>query len=101
METESVVSRYHCLLLTQAAEEMRTATALIVTAATAQALIQNELVLQDPKIVGEAVHTPRPHEYIKASELPESLDYRTDGLLTTDLNQHIPVYCGSCWYGLM
>ena len=33
----------------------------------------------------------------KASQLPESLDYRKLGLMTTDLNQHIPVYCGSCW----
>jgi cathepsin X len=30
-------------------------------------------------------------------ELPTNFDYRTLGLLTSDLNQHIPVYCGSCW----
>merc|ERR1719181_2097075 len=54
---------------------------------------RNELVLQpDVKFV---VKTKQPS--LKASELPESLDYRTQGLLTTDLNQHIPVYCGSCW----
>jgi cathepsin X len=46
---------------------------------------------------GEVVKTPQPHEYMSASELPESLDYRAMGLLTSDLNQHIPVYCGS-WY---
>jgi hypothetical protein len=44
---------------------------------------------------GEVVKTPLPHTYIKASDLPEALDYRTQGWLTTDLNQHIPVYCGS------
>lgn len=63
----------------------------------ANGLVRNELDLQSPTIVGEVVKTPRPHEYLKAGSLPESLDYRTDGLLTTDLNQHIPVYCGSCW----
>jgi len=29
--------------------------------------------------------------------LPANFDYRPLGLLTEDLNQHIPVYCGSCW----
>jgi len=33
----------------------------------------------------------------KAENLPVSYDLRTMGLLTTDLNQHIPTYCGSCW----
>eukprot|EP01035_Chromulina_nebulosa_P025987 gene25987-33976_t len=36
-------------------------------------------------------------QYKKASELPRTFDYRTLGVLTTDLNQHIPTYCGSCW----
>jgi hypothetical protein len=63
---------------------------------------QNELIEQDPDVIGEAVKTPRPHEYIKPEDLPESLDYRSQGLLTSDLNQHIPVYCGSCWaHGLL
>eukprot|EP00428_Durinskia_dybowskii_P061109 CAMPEP_0170381426 /NCGR_PEP_ID=MMETSP0117_2-20130122/14406_1 /TAXON_ID=400756 /ORGANISM="Durinskia baltica, Strain CSIRO CS-38" /LENGTH=267 /DNA_ID=CAMNT_0010637003 /DNA_START=100 /DNA_END=903 /DNA_ORIENTATION=- len=30
-------------------------------------------------------------------DLPASWDWREKGLMTTDLNQHIPVYCGSCW----
>ena len=67
-----------------------------VTAAVASVVAGarlNELVLQNETEVGEVVTSKRPHEYLKASDLPESLDYRTDGLLTTDLNQHIPVYC--------
>lgn len=69
----------------------------IFLSSLANGLYTSELVLQDPNQIGEVVKTPRPHEYLKASELPESLDYRTEGLVTTDLNQHIPVYCGSCW----
>jgi len=34
---------------------------------------------------------------IKSSDLPTTYDLREKGLLTSDLNQHIPVYCGSCW----
>lgn len=29
--------------------------------------------------------------------VPTAWDWRKKGLLTTDLNQHIPQYCGSCW----
>jgi len=29
--------------------------------------------------------------------VPASWDWRALGLMTTDLNQHIPQYCGSCW----
>jgi len=46
---------------------------------------------------GEVIKTPQPHTYLKAESLPETYDLRESGLLTTDLNQHIPVYCGSCW----
>lgn len=60
---------------------------LIAAAATAFAY-KSELVLQDPAVVGEhVVSAPR-----KVTKLPTSLDYREKGLLTTDLNQHIPVY---------
>lgn len=58
---------------------------------------KNELIEQDPAVIGEHVVSRRPHEYINVKDLPASLDYREQGLLTTDLNQHIPVYCGSCW----
>ena len=55
---------------------------------------KSELVEQDPATIGEHVVTKRPHEYLKLSDLPSSYDLRLQGLLTTDLNQHIPVYCG-------
>ena len=76
---------------------MKSVASLAVLLTATSGVIQNELVLQDAGVIGEVVTNPRPHEYLKASELPSSLDYRQDGLLTTDLNQHIPVYCGSCW----
>uniref|UniRef100_A0A7S3HM96 Peptidase C1A papain C-terminal domain-containing protein n=1 Tax=Spumella elongata TaxID=89044 RepID=A0A7S3HM96_9STRA len=56
---------------------------------------KNELVLIGDEKLGQTIKTPV--KVTPASELPKNFDYRTRGLLTTDLNQHIPVYCGSCW----
>eukprot|EP01038_Epipyxis_sp_PR26KG_P013415 gene13415-17989_t len=36
-------------------------------------------------------------KYLSKSQLPVNYDLRPTGLLSTDLNQHIPQYCGSCW----
>lgn len=55
---------------------------------------KNELVLIGDEKLGQTVKTPV--KVTPASELPKNFDYRTRGLLTTDLNQHIPVY----WYEL-
>lgn len=41
---------------------------------------------------GEEIKTAQPHTYLKPEDLPASLDYREQGLMTQDLNQHIPVY---------
>lgn len=72
--------------------------ALILASSVAvEAYNKQELVIQDPSKIGERVISKRPHEYLTAEDLPASLDYRDTGLLTLDLNQHIPVYCGSCW----
>jgi len=46
------------------------------------------------------VTEPEPYQYINMSALPTSYDWRNVGglnLVTKDLNQHIPQYCGSCW----
>lgn len=53
---------------------------------------KNELVLLGDEKIGEVVKTPIVHK--ARASLPENFDYRALGLLTTDLNQHIPVY----WY---
>lgn len=59
------------------------------------AAYRNELIIQPDEIVGEVIKTPQPK--FNKGELPLNFDYRPLGLLTADLNQHIPVYCGSCW----
>jgi cathepsin X len=46
------------------------------------------------------VTEPEPFQYIDASAIPTDFDWRNvngQNLVTKDLNQHIPVYCGSCW----
>jgi cathepsin X len=72
---------------------------LILAVAQVSAYSHNELINHEGehKDLSERVLSKRPHEYLSADDLPENFDYRTKGLLTTDLNQHIPVYCGSCW----
>lgn len=67
----------------------------LLCAALAAAEHRNELVLLGDENIPSVVKTAM--RYKSAAELPESWDYRTMGLLTSDLNQHIPQYCGSCW----
>ena len=73
---------------------------LCVLSKSLLAAYKNELVLQDAKEVGEVVITKQP-SVLSVGSLPASLDYRQLGLMTLDLNQHIPVYCGSCWVLLL
>jgi len=46
------------------------------------------------------VTEPEPFEYVDMANLPTDVDWRNVNgvnLITKDLNQHIPIYCGSCW----
>jgi cathepsin X len=45
----------------------------------------------------DVIKSPQPGSYISDENVPSSWDWRKLNMLTTDLNQHIPVYCGSCW----
>jgi hypothetical protein len=62
----------------------------VAVVASAVADLPNELVLLGDDNIGQVIKTKM--IYKNASELPSSWDWRTLGLLTTDLNQHIPTY---------
>lgn len=57
-------------------------------------------IFHKPGQILRDVRSPEPKDYIDASTLPAAWDWRNiDGqnLVSKDLNQHIPQYCGSCW----
>jgi hypothetical protein len=50
--------------------------------------------------VTDSYHSPLPHTYIDANDLPISFSWDNvngTSYLTKSLNQHLPQWCGSCW----
>lgn len=50
--------------------------------------------------IEEDYSTPLPHTYLSPLDLPKSFTWRNIhgwSYITKSLNQHIPVWCGSCW----
>jgi len=57
-------------------------------------------VFHRPGQVLRDVRSPEPKDYVDKASLPASWDWRNvngQNLVTENLNQHIPQYCGSCW----
>lgn len=65
----------------------------VIAVAIAKGEYKSELVLQDG--IESVIKTKM--NYKTKAELPTAWDFRPMGLMTEDLNQHIPTYCGSCW----
>jgi cathepsin X len=57
-------------------------------------------VIHSPGPRPQVIKTPQPFEYVNLADVPVSYDPRNvNGLdwTTINRNQHIPMYCGSCW----
>lgn len=75
-------------------------TVLALAAATANAqVIRNDQLWKEMR-AGKHLETAQPHTYLKENDLPTDFTWahvNGTNYLTTLRNQHIPVYCGSCW----
>jgi len=76
--------------------------ACLVALVTAKSFPPRGTVIYDPPehTIKRVVTSPEPWEYMNMSALATDVDWRNvngQNLVTKDLNQHIPQYCGSCW----
>jgi cathepsin X len=75
--------------------------ALLVAVAAKQPnyIIRNDSLWAEMR-AGLHTTTPEPHTYLNSEALPGTFSWGNvngTNFLTTIRNQHIPVYCGSCW----
>lgn len=63
------------------------------------AIVRNESLWEEMR-AGKYLLTPQPHTYLNEADLPTDFTWanvNNTNFMTTIRNQHIPVYCGSCW----
>lgn len=75
------------------------AAAMVATADASGAVIRNTQLWAEMR-AGKYLETAQPHTYLNKDDLPDTFTWsQVNGtnFLTTSRNQHIPVYCGSCW----
>ncbi|KAG5174900.1 hypothetical protein JKP88DRAFT_266018 [Tribonema minus] len=61
---------------------------------------RNEIFVPEGEHIKEVITSPMPHTYLRSVDLPANFrwdDIAGRSLVTKNLNQHIPQYCGSCW----
>jgi len=74
--------------------------ALVIGAAESRNAVRRNETLWEQMRAGVHLQTPQPHTYIAPQSMPSDFSWESvngTNYLTSIRNQHIPVYCGSCW----
>lgn len=74
--------------------------AAFLSTVSASGEVQRDTALWEEMRAGKHLVTPQPHTYLDTQALPQDFTWgevNGTNYLSTLRNQHIPVYCGSCW----